>query len=279
MGKDHTGGGLAGSGLGPQELSRYARHIFLEEIGLEGQVRLKRSRVFVVGAGGLGVPLLLYLAAAGVGHISFADGDILELSNLQRQVLYATADVGRRKVEVVFEALRSRNPHIELQPIPEHLTECNALGYIRGYDLVIETTDSFAAKFLVNDACHFSKIPFITAGILRFEGQLLAVDPGRTLCYRCLFGSVPPEGLVPNCSQAGVLGAVAGVVGSMQAVEALKILAEVGESPESPWGRLMIFDLLAGRIRSIRLAVNPHCKLCGESPAIHSLERRHYLPA
>ncbi|MCB1309638.1 MAG: HesA/MoeB/ThiF family protein [Leptospiraceae bacterium] len=241
------------------ELTRYSRHIFLNEVGLAGQERLKAARVFVVGAGGLGSPVLLYLAAAGVGHITCIDADHLELTNLQRQILYTTDDLGALKAIRAGEHLARLNPHIEYQGIPDRLTATNAAGYLRGHDLVIETSDNFETKFLVNDTCFTLKQSLVMGGILRFEGQVFCIQPGQSACYRCIFFEPPPAEAVPNCAEAGVLGAIAGVVGSLQAAQALKILSGASENP---FGRLYSLDLLQGQIRSLPIERNPHCPLC-----------------
>lgn len=259
--------------LSRDELTRYSRNIFLEQIGRAGQERLKAARVFVIGAGGLGSPVLQYLAAAGVGHLACIDSDQLDLTNLQRQVLYSTADIGRPKALVAAERLQALNPDIEIQPIVDKFTPANALGYVRGYDLLIETSDNFPTKFLANDVAYFSRIPLVTGGILRFEGQVLAVDPGRSACYRCIFERVPPADAVPNCAQAGVIGALAGVVGSLQAAEALKILTGAGQSLA---GHLLSLDLLETVVRRLAIARNDRCVLCGDHAEIFSIEKKNY---
>ncbi|MEQ9365702.1 MAG: HesA/MoeB/ThiF family protein [Leptospirales bacterium] len=255
------------------ELSRYSRNIFLEQIGREGQERLKAARVFVIGAGGLGSPVLMYLAAAGVGHLACIDGDHLELTNLQRQVLYSTAEVGQAKATAAAARIRALNPEIEIQPIVGRFTAANAAGYLRGYDLLIETSDNFPTKFLANDVAILAGIPLIMGGILRFEGQVLAVRPGRSACYRCIFERPPPPDAVPNCAQAGVLGAIAGIVGSMQAAEALKLLTGAGLDPA---GHLMMLDLLDTNLRRIPVARNPDCPVCGPRAEIFSIEQKNY---
>ena len=237
------------------ELSRYSRNIFLAEVGREGQERLKNSRVAVVGAGGL--------AAAGVGRISVVDSDLLELTNLQRQVIFRTDEVGRSKAEAAAEHLQSLNPAIEVQAVRARLTAENATGLLRGHDLVVETSDNFETKFLVNDTAIGLAIPLVLAGILRFEGQVMAIDITRGGgCYRCLFEDMPPADLVPDCSSAGVLGAVAGVVGALQAVEALKVLTGAGQPL---FGQLLVMDFLTGLFRRIALPPNPSCRTCAQS--------------
>ncbi len=259
--------------LTKQELTRYSRHILLPEVRRSGQERLKTARVFVVGAGGLGSPVLLYLAAAGVGHIAFVDNDSLDLTNLQRQILYTTDQVGQAKAIAAAERLRALNPHCSITGVVERLSAANIETFIKPgdgppVDLVIETSDNFGTKFLVNDACVLAGVPVILGGILRFEGQLMAVSPGTSACYRCLFGAPPPAGSVPGCSEAGVLGAMAGTIGSLQAAEALKILTGAGEPL---FGKMMVFDLLTSRFRTLTLPRNVTCPVCGPRPAIKSL--------
>lgn len=255
------------------EIIRYSRNILLPEMGRAGQEKLKSSHVFVVGAGGLGSPVLLYLCAAGVGTISFIDNDNLELTNLQRQILFQTSDLNTPKAYSGAEKLRSLNPEIDIRPIRDRLSVNNIERYLAPADLVIETSDNFATKFLTNDACYFLKKPLIIGGILRFEGQAFVIDPGRSACYRCLFGEPPPEHSVPTCADAGVLGAVAGVIGSYQAVEALRLLAGIGP-PSS--GRLLVADLLQGDFRKLEIPRNPSCPLCGSNPEIGSLRAARY---
>ena len=259
--------------LSREELTRYSRNIFLEQIGRAGQERLKASRVFVIGAGGLGSPVLLYLAAAGVGHIACIDGDHLELTNLQRQVLYGTAEVGQPKATAAAARVAALNPEIEIQPIVGRFTPANAAGYLRGYDLLIETSDNFPTKFLANDAAVLAGIPLITGGILRFDGQVLAVRPRETACYRCIFERPPPADAVPNCAQAGVLGAIAGVVGSLQAAWALKLLTGAGSDPA---GQLCVLDLLDTGLRRVPVAPADACPVCGPRAEIFSLEQKNY---
>lgn len=259
--------------LSRDELTRYSRNIFLEQIGRAGQERLKSARVFVIGAGGLGSPVLMYLAAAGVGHIACIDEDRLDLTNLQRQVLYSTSEVGTAKATAAAARIRALNPEIEMQAIVDRFTPANAHGYLRGYDLLIETSDNFPTKFLANDAAVLAGIPLITGGILRFEGQVLSVQPGQTACYRCIFERPPPAEAVPNCAQAGVLGAIAGVVGSLQAAEALKMLTGAGEGLA---GHLLTLDLLETTVRRIPVARNPDCSVCGNHAEIFSIEQKNY---
>jgi len=254
-----------------EQLERYARHIILPEVGPEGQARLLRSKVFVVGAGGLGSPVLLYLAAAGVGTIGVIDADCVDRSNLQRQIIHANDRVGMPKVESAKRAIEALNPDVQVIAYNERLTVDNARQIIREYDLVLDGCDNFPTRFLVNDACFFENKPLVSAAMFRFEGQLATFKPhaGKDLpCYRCLYPEPPPAGLVPSCSEAGILGALAGAVGTMQAIEALKELLGIGESLA---GFLMTFDALRMQWRKLRLRKDPSCPLCGENPTITDL--------
>jgi len=253
------------------QLQRYARHILLPEVGGTGQERLLASRVLVVGAGGLGAPLLLYLAAAGVGTIGVIDDDVVDLSNLQRQVVHATDRVGRPKVESAAETVRAINPDVNLELHRMRLDSGNAAALIGAYDLVADGSDNFATRFLLNDACYFAAKPLVSAALLRFDGQIStfrARPGGDQPCYRCLFREPPPAGQIPTCSEAGVFGAVAGAVGAIQSVEVLKELLGIGEGLA---GRLLMYDGLAAGFTTIRIARDPECPLCGEHPTIHDL--------
>ncbi len=245
------------------EISRYSRHILLAEVGGTGQARLRQARVLVVGAGGLGSPLLLYLAGAGIGTIGVVDDDRVELSNLQRQVAHGTGDLGRPKVESAADAVRRINPEVAVVTHRLRVGPDNVAGLIEAYDLVCDGTDNFATRFLVADACVAARRTLVSAAVLRFEGQLATFKPhaGADLpCYRCLYPAPPPPGLVPSCSEAGVLGAVTGVMGTLQATEVLKELLGIGEGLA---GRLLIWDALAARFRTIRLRRDPTCRCCG----------------
>ena len=253
------------------EISRYARHILLREVGGTGQARLKAARVLVLGAGGLGSPLVLYLAAAGVGTIGIVDDDRVELSNLQRQIAHRTAEIGRPKAHSAAEAAAAINPAVRVEPHATRLTAANAAALFDRYDLVCDGTDNFATRFLAADACMLGRRTLISAAVLRFEGQLSTFKPHLHAdgpCYRCLHPEPPPDGLVPSCGEAGVLGAVTGVVGTLQATEALKEIMGIGDSLS---GRLLIWDALAARFRSVRLRRDPGCALCGEAPRIRDL--------
>lgn len=254
--------------LGMEEIERYSRQILLKQVGGKGQEKLLASKVLVVGAGGLGSPVSLYLAAAGVGTIGLIDGDCVDVTNLQRQIAHFTRDIGTPKVESAAEKLRAINPSVTVETYQELATASNAPELVGRYDFIIDGTDNFAAKFLINDACVLAGVPFSHAGILRFDGQLFTVIPGRSSCYRCVFGGPPPAGAVPSCSQAGVLGGVAGVIGSLQATEALKYLLGVGELLTN---RMLIFDALAMRFREAKFKRNPRCPICGENPTITEL--------
>ena len=251
-----------------QQIERYSRHIILPEVGGAGQQKLLQGRVLIVGAGGLGSPAALYLAAGGIGTIGIVDGDVVDLSNLQRQVIHSTPDVGKPKVDSAAAKMRALNPDVDVRAYNERLTSGNALAIISEYDFVIDGTDNFAAKFLIADACHFAGKPYSHAGILRFDGQLMTVIPGKSACYRCVFNAPPPSGIVPSCSQAGVLGVLAGVIGTLQATEAVKFLLGKGELLTNS---LLIYDGLAMSFRKLKLSRNPNCPICGEKPVITSL--------
>jgi molybdopterin-synthase adenylyltransferase len=253
------------------EIRRYSRHILLEQVGGIGQAKLRDARVLVVGAGGLGCPLLLYLTAAGVGTIGLVDDDSVELSNLQRQIAHATTDIGRSKVESAAAKARAINPAVTIETHHARLSPDNALALIAGYDIVCDGTDNFAARFLVADACVLAKRTLVTAAVLRFEGQLSVHKPhaGEAFpCYRCLYPEPPPDGLVPSCGEAGVLGAVTGVMGTLQATEVLKEILGIGDTLA---GRLLIWDALGTRFRTIRLKRDPACLACGTNATIHDL--------
>ena len=248
-----------------EDIERYSRQILLKQVGGKGQEKLLASRVLIVGAGGLGAPASMYLAAAGVGTIGLIDGDTVDLTNLQRQIVHFTSDLGSPKVVSAVEKLKAINPAVNLETYEERATAANAEQIVARYDFVIDGTDNFPAKFLINDACYFAGVPFSHAGILRFDGQLFTVLPGESACYRCVFKEPPPAGVVPSCSQAGVLGSVAGVVGCLQATEALKYLLNAGELLTD---RMMIFDALVMRFREAKFARTSRCPLCGDSPTI-----------
>lgn len=249
------------------QIERYSRHIMLKEVGGEGQEKLLNSRVLVIGAGGLGSPAILYLAAAGVGTIGIADADVVDLSNLQRQVIHGTADIGTPKVESAREKIRAITPEVRVTTYREWVTAATIHRIIRDYDFVIDATDNFAAKFLINDACVLAGKPYSHGGILRFSGQAITVLPGTT-CYRCIFPSPPPRDAIPACSQAGVLGVLPGIIGTIQATEAIKFLLGQGELLAS---RMLMYDALAMSFRNVPIKRNPRCPLCGEQPVITEL--------
>ncbi len=253
------------------QLERYARHIILKEVGGAGQQRLSRAKVLVVGAGGLGSALILYLAAAGIGTIGVVDDDKVSLSNLQRQVLHRTADIGRAKTASAAATVGALNPDVKVVAHETRLRPENAAEVIAGYDLIADGSDNFATRFLVNDACYFLRKPLVSAAMLRFEGQLStfkAHEPGPHPCYRCVFREPPPPDLVPSCSEAGILGALAGVMGSLQATEVLKEIVGIGESLS---GRLLLYDALSPSFRLVRLKRDPECPLCGPQATIRDL--------
>lgn len=256
-------------GLTEQQIERYSRQIILEGVGGAGQERLLSSKVLIVGAGGLGAPAALYLAAAGVGEIGIIDYDKVDLTNLQRQIIHHTADIGIEKVNSAKAKIQAINPEVTVQTYQMRVNAENVPEIIRQYDFVIDGTDNFPAKFLINDACYFEKVPFSHAGILQFDGQLITVLPGETTCYRCIFRSPPPEGAVPSCSQAGVLGVLTGVIGTLQATEAVKYLLGIGDLLTST---LLTYNALTMEFRKIRLNRNLNCPLCGRSPEITELK-------
>ena len=256
-------------GLTEEQIERYSRHILLEQVGGAGQEKLLSSKVLIVGAGGLGSPAALYLAAAGVGTIGIIDADKVDLTNLQRQLIHHTSDLGVEKVKSAENKMRAINPEVTVKTYHQLAKADNIREIIREYDFVIDGTDNFPAKFLINDACYFEKIPFSHAGILKFYGQLITVLPGETTCYRCIFNAPPPAGVVPSCSQAGVLGVLAGVIGSLQATEAIKYLLGLGRLLTDT---LLTYDALEMEFRAVKLNRNPNCPLCGEDPQITELK-------
>ncbi|MGP6159973.1 MAG: molybdopterin-synthase adenylyltransferase MoeB [Vulcanimicrobiaceae bacterium] len=248
-------------------LRRYSRHLLIPEVGLPGQERLARARVLCVGAGGLGTPVLQYLAAAGVGRIGIVDDDEVDETNLQRQVIYATSDVGRLKATAAAERVSALNPHVAVDPIPLRLDASNARELVRLYDVVVDATDTFGARYLINDACRLEGKPDVYGSIFRFDGQVSVFAPGGP-CYRCVFPEPPPEGTVPSCAEGGVLGVLAGIVGTWQANEALKLILGVGRTLA---GRLLLIDAFDARMRELALVVDPDCPLHGAEPTIHDV--------
>lgn len=257
------------------QLERYSRHLILKEIGVRGQKKLLAARVLVIGAGGLGSPAAMYLAAAGVGTIGIVDDDVVDLSNLQRQIIHGTGNVGMPKVESAAETVTSINPDVTVKPYHIRVSAGNIAELIAGYDVIVDAADNFSTKFLINDACVLAGKPYIYGGALRFEGQLMTYVPGRGPCYRCIFRDMPAAGEVPSCKEAGVLGAVVGVIGSMQAVEAVKLILGVGKPLTA---RLMTFDALAMTCRAVPLPERePDCPVCGEHPTITTLDPARYI--
>jgi molybdopterin/thiamine biosynthesis adenylyltransferase len=253
--------------LTEQQIERYSRNIILKEIGGAGQEKLLASRVLIIGAGGLGSPAALYLAAAGVGTLGLLDGDQVDVTNLQRQILHHTPDIGRRKVDSAREKLRAINPDVTVRTYDVWARADNIRDIIKEYDFVVDGTDNFPAKFLINDACYFERIPFSHAGILQFEGQLMTVLPGQTACYRCVFRS-PPAHTAPSCGQAGVLGVLPGVIGSLQATEAIKHLLGMGGLLTDS---LLIYSALTTDFRKVHVPRRPECPLCGPQATITSM--------
>jgi molybdopterin/thiamine biosynthesis adenylyltransferase len=253
--------------LSDEELERYARHLVLRQVGGPGQAAIARARVLVVGAGGLGSPCALYLAAAGIGTIGLVDDDTVSLSNLQRQILFRTADVGRAKVEAGRETLKALNPGVQIDVHTTRVTAANVMALIVDYDIIADGSDNFPTRFLLNDACFLAGKPLVSAAVTEFEGQLAVYAPPGP-CYRCLFPQAPPPGTVPSCSEAGVLGAAAGVMGSLQAMEVLKLAGGFGQVLN---GKILSYKALSGEFRTAALPADPACRLCGKHPEIHDL--------
>jgi len=260
--------------LSSEELARYSRHILLDEIGVSGQEALKRSKALVIGAGGLGSPAAMYLAAAGVGRIGIADFDKVELHNLQRQLLHGTGDVDRDKTLSAQERLHDINPNIDIEIHATGITPENATNLFSQYDVIVDGSDNFSTRYLNNDASFLAGKPLIYGSIFKFEGQVsIFNNADKSPCYRCLFPDPPPPGAVPNCGEAGVLGALCGIVGSMQALEAIKLLAGFGQSLA---GSLLVVDTLSMRTRKLNIKKDPHCPLCGASPKINDIREEIY---
>lgn len=252
-----------------EQLERYSRHIILKEVGAKGQKKLLNGKVLIIGAGGLGAPAAMYLAAAGVGTIGIADADEVDLSNLQRQIIHGTADIGKAKVKSAKETMNAMNPDVTVNTYRTFVTSENIMELIEGYDFIIDGTDNFPAKFLINDACVLAKKPFSHAGIIRFQGQLMTYVPGEGPCYRCVFKNPPPKDAIPTCKQAGVIGAMGGIIGSLQAMEAMKYLLGAGNLLT---GKLLTYDALRGDFRTVPLPKKVlNCGICGEHPTITGL--------
>ncbi|HEU5335320.1 MAG TPA: molybdopterin-synthase adenylyltransferase MoeB [Terriglobales bacterium] len=254
--------------LSNDEVLRYSRHLIMPEVGMEGQLKLKAAKVLCIGAGGLGSPLALYLAAAGVGTLGVVDFDVVDYTNLQRQVIHTTADVGRKKLDSAADKVKAINPFIQLRPFETRLTSENALEIFRDFDIVVDGTDNFPTRYLVNDACVLTGKPNVYGSIFRFEGQVSVFATQDGPCYRCLYPEPPPPGLVPSCAEGGVLGILPGLVGIMQATEAIKLILGKGEPLI---GRLLLVDALGMRFRELKLRKNPECPACGKHPTVTKL--------
>jgi molybdopterin/thiamine biosynthesis adenylyltransferase/rhodanese-related sulfurtransferase len=254
--------------LSKDEILRYSRHLIMPEVGMEGQLKLKQAKVLCIGAGGLGAPLILYLAAAGVGKLGIVDFDAVDFTNLQRQVIHGTSDVGRPKIDSARDTIHDINPNVEVVAHQTRLTSDNALDIFRDYDIVADGTDNFPTRYLVNDACVLLGKPNVYGSIFRFEGQASVFYAKEGPCYRCLYPEPPPPGLVPSCAEGGVLGVLPGIVGSIQALETIKLILGKGEPLV---GRLLLFDALAMKFRELKLRKNPDCPVCGANPTVTQL--------
>jgi len=251
------------------QLQRYSRHIILPEVGGKGQKKILRAKVLIIGAGGLGCPVGYYLAAAGVGTLGMIDNDTVELSNLQRQIAHNTQRIGVPKVDSAKATFEALNPDVRVIGIRERMTKDNIMDFMKDYDVVVDGSDNFPTRYLVNDACVLLKKPLVSGAILRFEGQVTTIMPGEGHCYRCLFEEMPPAGLVPSCQEAGVIGAIPGVVGSLQAIEVFKLILGKGDVLKNT---LLIYDALKTTFRRVRVPKNPECPVCGEHPTITELQ-------
>ncbi len=255
--------------LSAEEIQRYSRHLLLPEVGLEGQRAIKAAKVLCVGAGGLGSPVAMYLAAAGVGTIGIVDFDVVDFSNLQRQILHMTRDVGRPKVESARDRLKGINSEVRVETYALSLSSVNALDLFSRYDLVVDGSDNFPTRYLVNDACVLTRRPYVYGSVFRFEGQASVFATKTGPCYRCLYPEPPPAGLVPSCAEGGVLGVLPGIIGSIQATEALKWIVKAGDSLS---GRLLLLDALSMKFREVRVRRDPLCPVCGDNPTIRELQ-------
>ena len=251
-----------------EQLQRYSRHIILPEVGGKGQKKIAGAKVFIVGAGGLGCPVGYYLTAAGVGTIALIDNDSVELSNLQRQIAHSVNTVGVNKAESAKKTFEALNPDVEVIAIKERINNKNILDLIKDYDIIVDGSDNFPTRYLINDACVMLKKPLVSGAILRFEGQLTTIIPGEGPCYRCLFEDPPPPGLVPSCQEAGVLGVLPGVIGALQATEVLKLILGKGKPLN---GQLLIYEALTSNFRKVKIPKNPKCPICGDNPTIKEL--------
>ncbi len=254
--------------LSNEEILRYSRHLIMPEVGMDGQTRLKAARILCIGAGGLGSPLALYLAAAGVGTLGVVDFDVVDFTNLQRQIIHSTADVGRKKLDSAAEKIKAINPYVQVRPFETKLTSANALELFREFDIVVDGTDNFPTRYLVNDACVLTGKPNVYGSIFRFEGQVSVFATEQGPCYRCLYPEPPPPGLVPSCAEGGVLGILPGLVGVMQATEAIKLILGKGDPLI---GRLLLVDALGMKFRELKLRKNPDCPVCGTHRSITQL--------
>jgi molybdopterin/thiamine biosynthesis adenylyltransferase/rhodanese-related sulfurtransferase len=254
--------------LSKEEILRYSRHLIMPEVGMEGQLKLKQAKVLLVGAGGLGAPLGLYLAAAGIGRIGMVDFDVVDFTNLQRQVIHGTKDVGRKKLDSAFETMRDINPYVQLDRYETALTSDNAFEIFRDYDYVVDGTDNFPTRYLVNDACVLLNKPNVYGSIFRFEGQATVFAYEGGPCYRCLYPEPPPPGLVPSCAEGGVLGILPGIIGLIQATETVKLILGIGQPLV---GRLMLYDALGMKFRELKLRKSPECPICGDHRTITKL--------
>src|SRR5947199_1031298 len=254
--------------LTQEEILRYSRHLIMPEVGFDGQEKLKNASILLIGCGGLGSPLSMYLSAAGVGHLGLVDFDVTDFTNLQRQVAFGTSDVGRPKVEATQDRIASINPHVKVTPYRAKLSSENVVDIFKEYDIIIDGTDNFPTRYLVNDACVFLKKPNVYGSIFRFEGQATVFWAEKGPCYRCLYPEPPPPGLVPSCAEGGVLGILPGTIGLIQATEAVKLILGKGRTLV---GRLLLYDALEMKFRELKLRKNPKCPLCGEHPTITKL--------
>ncbi len=254
--------------LTQDEILRYSRHLIMPEVGVEGQEKLKAAKVLMIGTGGLGSPAALYLAAAGIGTIGLVDFDVVDFSNLQRQIIHGTSSIGKPKVESAKERMAEINPNVNVVTYNERLTKDNIMKILKDYDILLDGTDNFQTRYLVNDACVFLKKPFVYGSIFRFDGQSTVFYPGKGPCYRCLFAEPPPPGMVPSCAEGGVLGILPGVIGVIQATEVVKLVLGKGEPLI---GRLMLYDALKMNFREVKFRKNPKCPVCGDNPTIKEL--------
>ncbi len=255
-------------GLREDQIERYSRQIILPNVGGKGQEKLLAARVLIIGAGGLGSPAALYLASAGIGKIGIVDSDKVELNNLQRQILHTSKDVGKPKVASAKDTLKAINPDVEVIPYKLRLSSKNIMDIIKNYDIIVDGSDNFPTRYLVNDACVISRKPLSHGGIFRFDGQAITILPGESACYRCLFPEPPPPGLVPSCQEAGILGAVAGVIGTIQANEVLKYILGIVNLLT---GKLLVFNALDSSFRQVKVPRDPKCPVCGDTPTITEL--------